>query len=167
MARLELEFTSYNDALENIYINGKKQKLIRKRNKTCICTAEVEGDVAEVQIVKSNHYATKNWFWWNLLYFFVSVFGLFDNHQNKRIVSVDCSFRVDTTADKKLMLKIQNFADGGEFVSFLGEEVEQISNIQSYDKEAQKRNKKMKKAKWAIGALCLVVVAVVVVFVII
>ena len=147
MAKLELEVVGYNDSINMMTINGKRVKLqYNKETKTRSCF--VEADKAEIVIYKTHYYTGKHWFWWNLLYYLISIFGIFDSNHNKRCLVVDCRFNTNLETDKKITLNVQNFEDGGKFAELQSDEpFEEISNIQYFDQEAQKRHKKMKKAK--------------------
>ncbi len=161
MAKLELQIVGYNDALDYLQINGKKQKLTTNPDKTRTCV--FEGENAEITIYKPHNYVGKNWFWWSLLFYFISIFGIFDVKQNKRCLMVDCRFKVTLEKDKKVVLALNKFEDGGKFAEIQTEEaVEETSNIQFYDKVAQKRHKKMKWAKFGISFLTLILVAVII-----
>ena len=163
MAKLELEIVGYNNALNFLTINGKKVKMVndKKSNKrSCF----VEADKAEVIVCKTHNYTGKHWFWWNLFYYLISVFGIFDFNNNKRCLVVDFRFNLNLENDTKVMMKINNFEDGGKFAEIESEvELEEISNIQCFDKEAQRRHKKMKKAKTGIffGSVALIAILVV------
>ena len=162
MAKLELEVVGFNDVLNTMTINGKKQKLKTVNN---VRTCSVEADKAEIVIYQTHAYLGKNWFWWSLFYYIISIFGIFDINNNKRCLVVDCRFNVNLDRDKKFVLKIQKFEDGEKFAEIEGDEVEILSNVRFFDLEAQKRHKKMKKIKFAISFLTiLLVTALIVIF---
>lgn len=165
MAKLELQVVGYNDVLDNMQINGKKCKFTVNEDKTRTCF--VEADRADIVICKTHFYTGKAWFWWSLLYYIISIFGIFDLRQNKRCQVIDCRFEVNLEKDKKVILKIQNFEDGGAFAEIESEEtINLINNTQYFDKVAQKRIKKMKKAKFAISFLTIITVALILIFLI-
>lgn len=158
MAKLELEIVGYNDALDNMLINGKKQKFTNNKIGGRTCT--IEADKAEVVVYRTHNYIGKYWFWWSLLFYFVSIFGIFDSKANFRCLVVDFRFNVKLEKDKKITLKIQNFEDGGKFAEIENEEeVEILNNVQFIDKEAIKRKKKFKKVKFAISFLTILLTA--------
>lgn len=162
MAKLELEIVGYNDSLNSLTVNGKRVKMINNKNNTRTCF--VEAEKAEVLVFKTHNYTGKHWFWWNLLYYLISIFGIFDFNNNKRCLVVDFRFNLKLENDTKVIMKINNFEDGGRFAELESEvELEEISNIQCFDKIAQKRQKKMKKAKIGIffGSVALIAILVV------
>ena len=165
MAKLELEIVGYNNALNSLTINGKNVKLIndKKSNKRrCF----VEADQAEVVVCKTHNYTGKHWFWWNLFYYLISIFGIFDYNNNKRCLVVDFRFNIKLENETKVVMKINNFEDGGRFAELESEaEVEEISNVQCFDKTAKIRHKKMKKAKAGIFIVSVVLITLIVILV--
>ena len=164
MVKLELEIHGFNPALNNMFINGKPVKLQNNRNGTHSCIVETDKEITQIEIFKSHQYTSKHWFWWNLLYYFVSIFGLFDIRQDKRCLVVDCRFNVNTIADTKVNLNVLNFENGGKLLDIQGDNIEVINNVQYFDTDAQKRHKKMKKAKTAITIISLIAIIALVCF---
>ena len=167
MKKLEIEFHGHHTALDTMTVNGKRVKIKKKEFPVRTCQIETDKDKAEVIIYQTHHYIGKAWFWWSLLYHFVSLFGLFDMRQNKRCQVIDCRLDIDLKEDTKVNIKINDFVDGGKFA--LIEEnvaVKEVSNIIYNDQEAQKKHKKMKKAKTWITLLSIVAVFVIIMFVV-
>lgn len=160
MAKLELEINGNSEALTTMTINGKFVKLSDLDGKK-VCHYEVDGR-AEVIIYKTHHYATKNWFWWSLLYFFVSMFGLFDTKLDKKFIVIDCRFVLNVVKDTKVIININDFKDGEPFAQISSEaEIEMVSNDQHFDKDAVKKHKKMKKIKFLAFVLIVVLVCLI------
>lgn len=162
MAKLELEFVGYNDAINSLTINGKRVKLTKNKNNTRTCLVEAEH--AEIVVYKTHNYFGKRWFWWNLFYYLISVFGLLDFNRNKRCLVVDFRFNLNLTKETKVVISIQNFENGGKFAEIECEEqVDIINNVQYFDVEGQKRHKKMKPAKIGIFLLFALVVTLLII----
>ena len=147
MARtLELKVVGFSDLLNTMIVNGKKVKL--KTNKDNTRTCQITADKAEIIIYRTHQFTGKAWFWWSLLFYFISIFGIFDVRQNKRCQVTDCRFNIDLKNDTKATMKILKFEDGGKFAEIeCDEPVELINNVQYFDKVAQKRFKIMKRVK--------------------
>lgn len=159
MAKLSIDIVGINVATENIMIDGKRPKLVKNGAGRRSCVIETDKSEVEVSICHNHYYNGKNWFWWNLLFFIVSIFGIFDIYQNTRFLVVDCRFKLAINGDTNVELQIQNFEDGGKLLEVVSDNnVEILENKQFYDKEAQKRHKIMKKAKIGIvfGVILLV-----------
>lgn len=162
MAQLEFELVGFNEVLRTMTVNGKLAKYSINEKGNRHFSTEISSDKAEVIIYKSNYYTSKGWFWWNLLYFFISIFGLFDMRQSKRFLSIDCRFNILVEKDAKVLLKVNNFQDGGKLLEIeTDSKIEEINNIQYFDKVAQKRHKLFKKIKFAIIALTIILAVVI------
>lgn len=164
MNKLNITFSGYNDVMKRMTINGKCQKVSKEKNGTCYCTFETEENTAEIVMYKSHYYTSKNWFWWSLLYYFVSIFGLFDVRHDKRCLVVDCRFKINLTENTNLILKPVSFENNGKFLEIQTDaSVEETVNKQYFDKEGQRRLKKMKKIK--IGLTITILIALIVLIV--
>ena len=152
MANLDLEFVGLKNMEGSIFVNGSFVRLKKNRKtKTYYCNMELKEKKCEVVVYKTHHYFGKNWLWWNLLFFFVSLFGLFDARHSKKCLVLDGRFNLNIEKDTKIVFRRKDFEDGGQFVSLETDaNVEEISNIQYYDKEAKKKHAIMNKVK--IGA---------------
>jgi len=162
MTKLRLEISGFNKALNNMTINGKYQK-VKKVRRSNLRYVEFETDekVSQVSICKTHEYVGKLWWLWNLVYFFVSIFGLFDNKIDKRCGIIDCKFKVNTEKDTVVKLEVQNFGENDKFANIESESnVTEIANVFKFDTEAQKKHKKMIKIKkWAfVGFIAVVAV---------
>lgn len=157
MAKLELEFVGFKQVEGNIAVDGKIIKFKKNKNKTYSYVSDGVSEKCEIVVYKTHNYIGKNWFWWNLLYFFVSMFGLFDIKQNKKCLVFDGRFCVDVKEDTRVVIRRQNFENGGKlFLLETSSEVEETSNVQYYDKEAKKKHRKMKKFKLATTIIAMV-----------
>lgn len=165
MARLELLIEGYNDALNSITINQKLVKITSKKGERKI-TCDCKNGECEVVIYKGHQYQTKNWFWWNLLYFFISIFGIFDIFHDKKFMIVDCRFKIDVSKDTKATIKVLNYVDGGKFAEITSEDrIEEIENIRFQDKEGKKKHKTMKKFKLAFWLSAIVITVALVILI--
>lgn len=162
MRKIEIELVGFKDLVEGLTIDGKRAKAVKGKPSSYVI--ETEKDSCEVAIYKSHFYAGKNWFWWNLLYFVISIFGLFDIKQDKKFTVVDVKLNIDATTDGKIVLTRNEFVDGGKVLSWeTSSSVEEVSNVQFHDKEARKKHAKMKKFKIAATILSLVLAVVLII----
>ncbi len=163
MVNLNVNIVGYNPALQNITINDNFCKIKKNKDRTRTIQTQVEDGKVEITVLKYHHYSGKYWVWWNLLCFFVSVFGIFDVKPDKKFVVVEYKSIVDVKTDSNITLKIQRFEDGGKFLELETEnEVEEISNKQYYDRDARKKHKKMNKIKVGAFVACVAIVAILV-----
>lgn len=165
MARLELEFVGFNNNDCFITVDGKYVKM--KKNKTGSYTynCETNNSKSEILIYKGHYYQTKRWVWWNLLYFIISLFGILDMWQNSKCLVLEAKFNVSTEQDASVVVQRQKFEDGGKFVDMVTQaSIEEVSNIQYYDKTAQLKVKKMKKIK-LFTAMTIIILTTILIFV--
>ena len=57
-------------------------------------------DKVTVRVIKILEINCKNWFLWHLLYFFISVFGLFDIRSDRKCIVYDLSFEAELIRQK-------------------------------------------------------------------
>ncbi len=163
MAQLNLEFVGLKSLEGHVTVDGKFVKL-KKVNQKYVCHMTTNQPQAEVVIYQSHPYTGKHWLLWNLFYFIVSLFGLFDVRYNKRCLVQDACLKIDVSQDANVVIRRENFVDGGAFVrTEITAQVETICNQQYYDKVGKKRASVMKKVKLAVTVLAVIAAAVVVV----
>ena len=164
MAKLNLQFVGFKEAVGCIAVNGKLVNVKKNRDKTYSCELEATEAKSEVVIYRSHNYGGKAWFWWNMLYFIISLFGIFEGRQNGKCLVLDAKFNISTEQDTNVIIRRNDFVDGEKLVSIETEaEVEEISNIQYYDKEARKKHAKMKKIKIATAVITVALIVILVV----
>lgn len=166
---LDFEFVGFKDSVNSVLVDGKVVKLEKEKDENkkikYIYSHETNKNTCDVVIYKSHNYEGKHWFWWNLLYFFISVFGIFDSKNNTKFAVIDASFKVTSDKDAKVLVKRLDFTDKGKLVSVETDaSVEEFSNIQYYDKEAKKKHAKMKKAKIGVTIATVLLIAALIAF---
>lgn len=161
MARVNLQFVGFRGLQKNITVNGKVAKLTPVQRGVYACSAETQDGACEVAIYKGHYYTGKAWFWWNLLYFFVSVFGIFDIKQDKKCMVMDGRFRIIAEQDSYAIIRKQAYTEGYALELALVQtnaQLETFANSQYSDAEGRKRRSIMKKCK--AGLIFLAILAV-------
>ena len=157
MAKLEVNLYGSNETIKLATINGKPLKITSVTNGVGCCKMEIADNKAELAIYKTHHYSSKFWFLTNLLYFIISVFGIFDVKQDKNCPVIDCRYILYLEEETKIGLKPFTFTDGGKVAEVTSTApVKEISNIQYFDKVAQKKHKIMKGVKIALTVLSVI-----------
>lgn len=150
MASVNLQFVGFRGLEKNIMVNGKPAKLIPVQRGVYACSAETQDGACEVAIYKGHYYTGKAWFWWNVLYFFVSVFGLFDIKQDKKCIVMDGRFRLLAEQDSYAIIRKQEYTEGYRMELAIWEtngRLETFANAQYSDQEGKDRQSIMKKCK--------------------
>lgn len=161
MVVINMDFVGYNAALNTMTVNGNPVKIIKNKDGSRNCSVEVEEGKTEIVVFKSHFYTGKYWFWWNLMCFMISFFGLFDVRVDKKFLVVEYKAVLDITKDTNISINVADFENGGKFVDLVTEApMEVVANKQYFDKEAKKKHAKMKKAKWAVFIACAAITTV-------
>ena len=157
MAKLEVNLYASNEAVKLATVNDKPLKITSVTNGVGCCKMEIADNKAELAIYKTHHYSSKLWFLTNLIYFIISVFGIFDVRHDKNCPVIDCRYILYLDEETKVNLKPFSFTDGGKVAEITSSSpVKEISNIQYFDKVAQKKHKIMKGVKIALTVLSVI-----------
>ena len=145
MNKLNLEFVN----LENDFVvtlDGKVCEFKKhKKKRNLSYEYQTENQTAHLTVQRFVPIGAKNWWLWQLLFFFVSVFGLFNRIENKKCVVVD--YEADITLAEETNVKIiirQNSKEKNAVELVTEAVVVEHKNIKSVDKAAKKRVKFIK-----------------------
>lgn len=145
----------------DIKIDDKKVNLLKNKFGNKVVIYETENPTVNIKIKKYLEINSKAWLLWQMLFFFLSVFGIFDFKLDKKCVVIDCEFEVKleeiTTLNISMnyvrslekALKVDSNAD-----------VNEIKNIAYVDEKAKKRMKVLKITKICTFAALLVLAVV-------
>lgn len=159
MTNVNLEFYGLEEMEGCITVNDKFIDLKRNKEGGHSCTVQCERNECNIIIYKGHKYIGKNWIWWNLLYFFLSVFGIFDTKQNKQCLVYDARFNIICNSDTKIIIRKQNFVDGGKVVNVETDcRMIETANVQFYDVKGQKRHSRMKLIKILATAILVILI---------
>ncbi len=157
MARLKLNVYGFNENISQMTINGKGVKVSSISNGVRTYEIESPYKTAHIVIYKNHYYSLKWWAFTSILYFIISLFGIFDIRQDKKCTVIDCRYDIDLNEDTVANMKVFTFTDGGKVVEIESNtKCTEIANIQYFDKRGQKRRKIMNLVKCGILALSLI-----------
>ena len=166
MSKLDITLVGFSNVNGLVSVDGKFVKFKKVKSGTYAGSVNVKNDNAELILYRSHHYAGKAWFFWNLLYFFISLFGIFDIRQDKKCLVQDVRLNVNTVNDSGVALIRKKIIGQGRLVDIqTNTTVDELSNLQFYDAQAIKRRFKMRlfKALFIVFAV-LITAFIVVVF---
>lgn len=148
MKKLNLKIV-LNNSLESICkVNGKN--LNYKKNKFgCVETViENDNEYSEIVIYNFREINCKFWFILEILFYIVSIFGIFDVKRDKKARSLSVRIKVRMEEDNNLKIVFNQFKDGGEAIRIDGDSTYEILDNRYYiDEEALKKFKILKIAK--------------------
>lgn len=159
MAKINLQLNGIKTKNSLITVNGKVAKIRKTGFNSSNATVENVSGKAEIVVFQGHNYSGKNWFWWQILYFIVSIFGIFDRTKNKKTYVRDCRFSVDVLTDVDISLTQVDFEEGGKFLDIQGGSVEEICNYQTLDKQGLDRISKFIGFKFLLVFLALGLIA--------
>ena len=126
-----------------VYIDGEVVPIIPGKNSQRDSVRyETERDYVEVVVMKHYELESKWWFLMNLLFFFVSILGIFDTWLGKRFYGVHYRARIYLNGDTNLLIKFNGFRDGQRAIEMTGDaRIEEIENDYYLNKTLLKRRK--------------------------
>lgn len=157
----EIEFIGFDNVI--ITVNGRVAALKKAENGGSTLILNDGSERYDVEIVKAHRYMGKGYILWNLLFFFVSIFGIFDVREGKRFPVCYCRFNVSCETDCKITVCRQAFEDGGKYAEIRSDvAVEEDVNVQYYDKDAKRKHRRMKKIRFFAAAVAVILAAVII-----
>ena len=161
MNKLNMKINGVNTRGLDIKIDDKKVNLLKNKFGNKAVIYETENPTVNIKIEKYLEINSKAWLLWQMLFFFLSVFGIFDFKLDKKCVIIDCEFEVKleeiTTLNISMnyvrslekALKVDSNAD-----------IKEIKNVAYVDEQAKKRMKVLKITKICTFAALLVLAVV-------
>lgn len=145
----------------DIKIDDKKVNLLKNKfgNKTVIY--ETESPTVNIKIKKYLEINSKLWLLWQMIFFFLSVFGIFDFKLDKKCVIIDCEFEVKLEEITTLNLSM-NYMKSLEKALKVDSnaDIKEIKNVAYVDEQAKKRMKVLKITKICTFAALLILAVV-------
>lgn len=146
-----------------IFVDDKLLKTKKDKFGNKIIEYQTEKDKVIVRVFKFLELDSKAWFWLEMLYFFLTLFGIFDVRLDKKCLVLDSLFEFDTMDGAEVTLKINKFEPEGKAV-LVESNVTYIEkkNQQHVDVKAKEKLKKLKIAK-IVSLILIAVIATVLV----
>ena len=127
----------------SVSINGVDVPIKRGKNgQRDGCRFVTDSDSVEIVVEKHYELEGKWWFLMSMLFFFVSVLGIFDAHFGKRFYTVNYRAIVYLKGDANLQMSFRMFKEGERAIELKGDaEIEEIENSYSMNKQLRKRRR--------------------------
>ena len=148
MDKLTVILNGYASKDTMFLIDGQKAKF--KNNKFGNKEFEYQTEKSDATIIIKRFLEINSKFWllWQLLFFVISVFGIFDMHGSKGYFVVDCEFKISLNEDTKVTLKMNDSPQKTTACQIeCNTSYEEIKNQYFIDEQAKKRGKKLIFAK--------------------
>lgn len=152
-----------------VLIDDKKVEPTKNEFGNSIYHVQTEKESVNIKIYSYSELSSKLWYLMNILFFFISVFGIFDSRPNKSGLSLKAEYNVKLKESNNNISLKYNFPlqAGKEAISFKEDlEAEKIENTYYIDEVEVKRFKRTKTIRWltflgvivlAIGIVILIV----------
>lgn len=153
MAKMQIVLNNRPAFLTELYADGNLLTF-KKRKKSKRYAAEVETENTKVELVVKRHTLLqfRLWWFWEILFYILSVFGMFDIHgTTKNICQAACRLSLPAEEGATYTFTIGNAIRGKKVLRFNeGTPVEEKENLYYLSPAMEKRRKGLK----AIKVLC-------------
>ena len=158
---LNLKFSSEFKKYMCVFVDDKPVKLKSGNKPTKYMT---EKETVKVRVVKWNAFCGKHWFWWQLLCYIISVFGIFYPNRQKEFWNVDCEYEVKLSENTDFEVGYRFLVGAGKSI-FVRANAEYITKKELCvkDDEAKQRKKKFKWVKFGIIVFVAIIATIVIV----
>lgn len=165
MKTLQISLKGTQKFVPTVLVDGKVVKLKKNQFGNFTGTYQTEKDEVSVVIQKYQELSGKFWFLMSMLFFVISIFGIFDKPMGKKNTVIDAKFDVKLTQDityfdATLNLPQQN--SRAMDVEIGGGEFKEVCNLCYEDNVVKKRKKILIFTKLAIWVVLIVAVALIV-----
>ena len=146
-----------------VRVNGKNVKLKKNEFGHYMANIQVEQPEAEISVYTvPNELTYKHWFWMSMLFFIVSVFGIFDSWKIKsNDYSLSYKGKINVLETSKLELVMEKPTPNGKALTAKeGAFEDNESNVYTFHKEVKKRKRILiatKVACWVVAVIVLVI----------
>lgn len=146
------------DAL--VYVDGEAVKFRRNEFKNLSATVKTDKDRVKIEVVKALDVGGIFWFLTQILFFIISIFGIFDVRIKKRYMSIRYECDVDLTENGSFALKCNTPRENAAAFEIETDlNTTEISNICFADEKAKRTCKMLLIAK-IFTAIAIAVIAV-------
>ena len=127
----------------SVTIDGNPVQIKRdKKTQRDFCHYTTDKDCVEIVVTKHYELEGKWWFLMSMLFFFISVLGIFDVRTGKKFYSVNYRARIHLNGSNNLQLKFLRYKEGDRALELTGDaEIEELENAYCDNKQLKKRRR--------------------------
>ena len=96
MKTLNLSISGNYKPLTEVYVDGKRVSL-KKKKKERLASLQTEKESVELEIKRYSRYNFKLWFFNELIFFILSIFGIFDQRFGNFYYETECKIQIPLT----------------------------------------------------------------------
>lgn len=166
MKTLNITLKGIKKDVPTVLVDNKPLKLKKNQFGNYCGTYQTENDEASVVVQKYQELSGKLWFLMSILFFVISVFGIFDKPMGKKNTVIDAKYNVklkENITDFEAFLNFLPTDDKALDVKAEGGEIEEICNLCYEDKVVKKRKKILLITKlllWVVLVVCAILIII-------
>lgn len=149
MKQLKIKFINprYHNAV--VFLDGKQVKFSKVKDGVCEATVNVEKPRANLSVLTYNELISPLWWFFSLIFYLISVFGLFDPIKVKSAVTINYSSTIDLSEEQPFItIKTNRIKVGDSAITISGNAKNyDENNVFVLDKTLQKRIKILRVLK--------------------
>lgn len=143
MKELKLKLINIQKLNPTILIDGKAKKIKKNEFGSYEINHQTEHDKVEIVIRRYLELSGALWLFWSMLYFIVSLCGIFDSKLDFKCIVIDCKFIVSLKSDStSVNLTLNEATEQGKAINIESiTPIEILTNNYYVDKKIKKRTK--------------------------
>ena len=130
-----------------IQIDGQTPQFKKGENGIFETNFETEKNTVSIKIFKCMEIQSKFWFLWQMLFFFISIFGIFNKRLDKKCVVIDSEFVVSVSENSTIEFSLRHTTKSDLIQFATIEKISVVKNISFVDNKLKKRMKILKLTK--------------------
>ena len=145
----KLNFKFKGGKLRDLLIHIDDNQVILKKSKFNALEGsyETENTAVNIKIFRCLEVQSRFWFLWQMLFFFVSIFGIFDRRLDKKCLVLDAEFNVAVDENTNIEFALDYLTKDRVLTYNSTGTVTEIKNMSYIDTKAKKRLKALKLTK--------------------
>ena len=129
----------------SVYVDGKPLEIKHVGLNDSECSFTTEKDTVEITMTKRYAMEGKGWFWMNVLFFFISILGIFDVREGRKFQTYTYTALLHLNGSHNIEVGINRFVDGQRALEVKGDcIIEEKENTFFVREDLRKRNKKLR-----------------------
>ncbi|MDE6691743.1 MAG: hypothetical protein K2K04_07215 [Clostridia bacterium] len=163
MRELDLKLTGRRNLGEVVVcIDDKPVKLKKSGYGNLACTYQTESDKVNIKVYRMLDVGGVVWFLTQIIFFLITIFGIFDVHRKERCWVIDFEAEVELKERNQLTLQCNFPRENGAAINIQTDTVcRELSNICYSDGSAKKKLKWLKITKLLLALAIIAIVATV------
>lgn len=149
MNSFNLKINGFNNLMPIIEIDGEEVKLKKNKYGNQIATISSNYNSVQINIYTPIHELNRNnWFFMSMLFFIISIFGIFDKRYNKKFYTLSYEGYLNFNNGETITLKFNNLKSGKKAITCdsIGFE-DNYTNAYTIDQNAKRHYKILKYCK--------------------